>query len=167
MTPGKQALCFLVLCATFYIAVELTAINFAYSQELQSQPAPGEPIGEQPRANSDSSLLGVFVTMLGLMVVFSFVLYFALKVYKQTVVDKRFGSLGSEIKVLGTSAIGPKKSLCVVNAFQHILLLGMTDSQINVLLDIPFENLNDEMRKALSNPEKKQKSVLEKFLIAS
>ena len=150
-----------VVGATFIVVVELAAVTQVSPPELQSQ----QTTPELPK--SDGSLLNLFVTMLGLIVVFSFVLYFVLKVYKQTIMDKRFGHLGPEIKVLGQSVIGPKKNLCVVNAFQHVLLLGVTENQINVLLDIPFESLNDDLRQALLSPTAKPeinfRKILERF----
>jgi flagellar biogenesis protein FliO len=158
---------FLVLIPTLYIAVELPVISAANSQELQTQESAEQSTpNEQTPPESQGSLFSMFVTMIGLIVVFSFLLYLGLKMYKQTMVDKRFGHLGPEIRVLGTSVLGPKKSLCVVHAFQHVLLLGMTDSQINVLLDIPFENLSEDLRKALLNPDKPEisfKKILDRF----
>ena len=162
---GPTAL-FLAFFVAFYIVVELPAITTAFPQEPQSQDTLTQPAAEPPPSNSDSNLMSMFVMMIGLIVVFSFVLYLGLKVYKQTIVDKRFGGIGPEIKVLGSSVIGPKKSLCVVNAFQHILLLGMTESQINVLLDIPFEKLSDELRASLQNPSKSEinfRKILDRF----
>jgi flagellar biogenesis protein FliO len=86
---------------------------------------------------------------LAIVLVFSLALYLFLRLYRYLSQGKRLGGQSLPIRVLSSSTIGPKKSLCVVDVLDHVLVLGVTDAQISVLLEIPADKVHESLRPAL------------------
>lgn len=124
------------------------------------QPAPQKPeivdqlpvskIIESPTPTGfDTDPISLFTKAIGLVLVFSLLLYLSLRAYKYLVQGKSAGGQFPRIRVLGSSLIGPKKSLCMVDVLDHLLVLGVTDSQITVLLELPWEKLDEGLKRSL------------------
>lgn len=91
----------------------------------------------------------VFIKAMGLLLLLGVLLYGVLKMYKNQT-SFRSGLKGSNvIELLHTSYIGPKKSLCLVEVLDRILLLGVTENQINVLMQLTAEDVDENAKNAL------------------
>jgi len=97
----------------------------------------------------------VFVKAFGLLALLSLLLYMALKTYKSQVLLKKPGGGSALIQVLHSTFIGPKKSLLLVQTLDHVLLLGVTDHQITVLMELPKDDLNDQTLSSLLSGNQK------------
>ena len=129
--------------------------------------------GEQPLSDPAQELgfnighnpITLLLKMLGFIIVFSLILYLGLKAYKTFASGNgKGGRHAAPIKILSSSIIGPKKSLCLVDALDHLLLLGVTDGQISVLLQIPANELNEEMKNSLLNQNRNADANFKKLL---
>ena len=127
---------------------------------LARQPAPQRPeIVEQPPVSRiiesptptgiDTDPISMFTKAIGLVLFFSLLLYLSLRAYKYLVQGKSTGGQSPRIRILGSSLIGPKKSLCMVDVLDHLLVLGVTESQITVLLELPWEKLDEGLKRSL------------------
>lgn len=81
----------------------------------------------------DLSLL-VFRTFLCLVVVVGMIFLMIFILRKFLYKDKRAGD--DYLKVLGSTFLGPKKSVCLVKVMDRILVLGVTESSITLLSEI-------------------------------
>jgi len=107
-----------------------------------------------------------FISLLARLV-FALVLIVGL-IYASTYVLKRFSYTskkrlgGSDIEVLQTGYIAPKKAIYMVKVQSKILVLGVTDSNINLLTELP-ELLDEKSspKNPYSNPGDKNKSFSE------
>ena len=134
----------------------------------QGEQSPRDP-AQDPEFNIDHNPITLFLKMLGFLFVIGLILYLGLKAYKTFAYGAGMsGRHSAPIKILSSSVISPKKSLCLVDALDHLLLLGVTDGQISVLLQIPATELNEETRNSLlkknSNPDPNFKKLLNSFL---
>lgn len=74
------------------------------------------------------------------------------------------------INVLSTTFIAPKKSLLLVEALDRVLILGVTDNQMNLITEIPkseyseYLNNSDEQKPAGSQPAGQFSDILTKIL---
>ncbi|GAU08380.1 flagellar biosynthetic protein FliO [Desulfoplanes formicivorans] len=93
-----------------------------------------------PNATSfsgSSSYMGDFLHMLGWLCVILALVFVVLYLLK------RFGPQaglsmggGKSVKILGQVSLGPKKHLVVVRFLNKILVLGVTDTQINLVTEM-------------------------------
>lgn len=110
--------------------------------ESPSQEAPSE------RSNGTTWFLIKSLAVMGVL----FILMFALLkgsrnwFYGQGNMDDALS-----IHIRGSKILGAKKSLYYVEALGHILLLGVTEKEISVLLDIPMEQLSEEQQNKWRN----------------
>ncbi|MFQ5771950.1 MAG: FliO/MopB family protein [bacterium] len=151
---------FILLFIIFLASITLNVINGFSAQEQpkyeRSQPSPS--LTSKPRFEVNTNPFSLFMKAIAIITVFSLFLYFFLRAYKHVIYTKGSGNHSPKIKILGSSVIGPKKSLCMVEVLDHLLILGVTEGQITVLLDTPLENLNDNLKnsifheKSSSNP---------------
>ena len=112
------------------------------AQDSVSKTLPGiinEPI--------DGFLL--FVKTTGIVVVFSGLLYVFLRLYKKSVYGNVADNQANQIKLLGTQMVGYKKSISIIRVLDHILVLGLSDEQMTVLLDVPVDELDENTRNNL------------------
>ncbi|MCG8607766.1 flagellar biosynthetic protein FliO [bacterium] len=103
----------------------------------------------QTPARVDINPFSLLFKALAIVLVFSLALYLLLRLYRYLSQGKRIGGQSLPIRVVSSSVIGPKKSLCVVDVLDHVLVLGVTDAQISVLLEIPADKINESHRSAL------------------
>lgn len=111
----------------------------------------------------------LFVKTLTAVAVFSLLLYLVLRMLRSTVYGQGGATLSSMgIKVVGSAALGPKKSLCLVQILGHMLVLGMSEGEISLLLDVPVAELSEEQRLSLETGSLSQtpsfKQALSKWL---
>ncbi len=150
---------------------DLSLVSAGAPQEKsveQGEQSPSDPT-QEPEFNIDRSPITLFFKMFGFIIVLGLILYLGLRAYKTIVSGNGMGGRHSApIKILSSSVIGPKKSLCLVDALDHLLLLGVTDGQISVLLQIPATELNEEMKNSLvtknRNPDANFKKLVNNFL---
>ena len=133
----------------------------------QGEQAPSRP-AQEPEFNIDKNPITLFFKMFGFIIIVGLVLYLGLRVYKTFAYGSGQGRHAAPIKILSSSVIGAKKSLCLVDALDHLLLLGVTDGQISVLLQVPSDELNEEMKSVLlaknKNVDPNFKKLLNSFL---
>ena len=134
----------------------------------QGEQSPADP-AQEPDFNIDNNPITLFFKMFGFFIFIGLILYFGLKAYKALAYGNGMGGRHSApINILSSSVIGSKKSLCLVDALDHLLLLGVTDGQISVLLKIPATELSEEIKKTLlmknNNPNPNFKKLLISFL---
>lgn len=124
---------------------------------------PGETAGAQKPdstlspavdAQHQTDLLTVFWKSIGLIVAFSALLYLGLRIVKNAAFGKNYGSRSPDIALLGSMAIGQKQTISIVCVLDHYLVLGTTESQISVLLDIPENQMNPEIKARLTSKER-------------
>ncbi len=144
--PRKKAVAFLLglgLCLSLITA-------WLYAQVAQSNARMPAQIAEtQPQDARQASLaqsaLTFFVKVVGSAGALALLLYASYK-GGHFLVGRRPNAAGVPIVVRGTHMLGPKKSLVVVEALDHVVLLGVTEQQISVLLDLERQSLSEEQR---------------------
>ncbi len=102
---------------------------------------------EAPGA-TNLNLFGTLFKTLGLILAMTVLLYLGLRVYKNGVQGAP-NIQAASVELLGTSAIGPGKSLSVVQVLEHLLVLGVAGDNITVVLDVPVDDLSEDTRKNL------------------
>jgi len=150
---------------------DISSVSASVPQEKsieQGEQSPPNPT-QEPEFHIDNDPITLFFKMFGFFIFIVLILYFGLRAYKTFASGNGMGGRHSApIKILSSSVIGPKKSLCLVDALDHLLLLGVTDAQISVLLQIPATELNEEMKKSLltkkNNPDPNFKKLLNSLL---
>ena len=169
MHHGRLILFLLIVlvCSLTDISSASTSVPQEKSNE-QGEQSPPDP-AQEPEFNIDRNPITLFLKMFGWIIVIGLILYLGLRVYKIFASGNGMGGRHSAaIKILSSSIIGPKKSLCLVEALDHLLLLGVTDGQISVLLQIPAAELNEEIKKSLmtkdNNPDPNFKKLVNSFL---
>ena len=150
---------------------DLSSVSASASQEksFEQDEQPLSDPAQELEFNIDHNPITLVLKILGFLMVFSLILYWGLRAYKTFASGNgKGGRHFAPIRILSSSIIGPKKSLCLVDALDHLLLLGVTDGQISVLLQIPANELNEEMKKSLlrknNNPDPNFKKLLNRFL---
>lgn len=86
-----------------------------------------------------------------ILAVLTVALYFGLKVYRRFAYSQGLNRNPYSVRILSSSMLGPKKSVHMLRALNHLLLVGVTDGQISVLLDVPFSELDEETKKSLES----------------
>ncbi len=143
----RQKLYLVVLCSVFFaLVMPRPAFSHAHSGTEFTQVSPDTSL---QRMNPNYDPFTVFVKAIGLLIALSLLLYVALKAYKSQMASKQIGGKSVYIKILQTTYIGPKKSLTLVNALDHVLLLGVTENQVKTLLKVPKEALDEQLKLAL------------------
>jgi len=90
--------------------------------------------GDVPdKGNPNLSLL-LFRTLLCLVVVVGMIFLMIFMLRKFLYRNKRTGD--EHLKVLGSTFLGPKKSVCLVKVMDRILVLGVTESSITLLSEM-------------------------------
>lgn len=95
----------------------------------------------------------VFLETVAVVAGLTLLLYFGLKWYRSAIYGKNAGRQKTQITLLGSSIIAPKKSVSVVRVLDHLLVLGLSDENMNVLLDVPVEDLSDELKQSLGRSQ--------------
>lgn len=90
-----------------------------------------------------------------ILVVLTLALYLGLKLYRHFAYSQGINRSPYGVRVLSSTVLGPKKSVHMLKALDHLLLIGVTDSQISLLLDIPVADLDDETRKTFETADAK------------
>lgn len=127
-----------------------TGALWAQEAKKTVQPEPSQPQSSTPSLPGISvNPVSLFFKAIAIIVIFGLFLYAFLKAYKHLTQGNSRGRSSAKINILGSSFIGPKKSLCMVDVLDHLLVLGVTESQITVLLDIPMQNLTESLRNSL------------------
>lgn len=92
---------------------------------------------------------GTLFKTIALVLFLSFALYLGLRIYRGYLQAKDAGKQTQRVKVLSSSLVAPRKTVCIMQALDHVLVVGMTDNHMNVLLDVPLSELSDEFKTAL------------------
>ena len=143
----RQKVYWVALCLVFFaLVMPCPAYSYAHFGAEFTQVSPDTTL---QRMNQNYDPFAVFVKAIGLLLVLSLLLYAALKAYKSQMVSKQIGGKSVYVKILQTTYIGPKKSLTLVSALDHVLLLGITENQVNVLMKVPKEALDEQLKLAL------------------
>lgn len=121
---------------------EITAVQEQITYEHADSSA---TTTSDPHTSIDT--FSLFIKTLGVVAAFSFLLYLVLRLYRNNVYGKGFGNHSSQIKVLASSGLSPKKSLCIVKVLDHFLVLGLSEEQITVLLDVPAGDMSERLKK--------------------
>ena len=95
----------------------------------------------------------LFLKTIGFVILLSVVLFLFLKWYRRNVYGNNFNKNSSEMKLLGAINIGPKKSICMVNVLEHVLVLGLTENEMSLLLDIPQDSISEPLKANLFENE--------------
>jgi flagellar biogenesis protein FliO len=96
--------------------------------------------------NSSVLPLNTFLKAIAIVAVFFVIIYALVRSSRNLIYTKGLNNSPTKIQIKGSNIIAPKKYLFLVEALGHILLLGITETQISVLLDIPWEALNEEQK---------------------
>jgi len=169
MHHGRLILFLLIVSACALTDLSLVSAGAPQEKSIeQGEQSPSDPI-QEPEFNIDHNPITLFFKMFGFIIVLGLILYLGLRAYKTIVSGNGMsGRHSAPIKILSSSVIGPKKSLCLVDALDHLLLLGVTDGQISVLLQIPATELNEEMKNSLvpknRNPDASFKKLVNTLL---
>ena len=139
----------------FCILAEVCMVNATIihnrQQEVQERSSSPKP-AKAPQFKIDDHPIALFFKTLGFVIILALILYLFLRVYRALTFGNGLSRRSPQIRILSSSAIGPKKSLCLVNVLDNLLLLGITDGQISVLLQVPSKELNEDLRDALLKP---------------
>ena len=114
-----------------------------------SQQADSSRIFLPPTAVDSLDVYGALFKTIGILAVLTLILYFALRIYRKSAYGNARPSRAFSARLLGTSIIAPRKSVCVVQVLDHLLVLGLSGDQMNVLLEVPVTQLGDELKKNL------------------
>lgn len=146
-----KGLAFVAVLAIFMLAGfsgQAVAQAQGSQQEKQledKQQESGQPI-PLPEFDSHLNPLMSFIKVIGVLAVLLIIIYVLLRSSRKFFYSK---GLKNEvaIQIRGSNILGAKKHLFVVEALGHLVLLGVTENQISVLLQLPLENLNEEQKK--------------------
>ena len=142
-----QKLCLVALSLLFFALVTPHPV-FSHTH-VGTEFTQASPDSSLRHMNQNYDPFTVFVKAIGLLIVLSLLLYVALKAYKSQMASKQIGGKSMYVKILQTTYIGPKKSLTLVHALDHVLLLGVTENQVNVLMQVPKDELDEQLKIAL------------------
>jgi flagellar biogenesis protein FliO len=84
-----------------------------------------------------------------ILAVLTLALYFGLKLYRHFAHSQGFSRNPYGVRILSSSMLAPKKSIHMLKVLDHLLLVGVTDNQISLLMDIPFSELDEETKKSV------------------
>ncbi len=116
-----------------------------------AQQAADSSLAAFPQARQSAELQVVFWKSIGIILAFSAALYAGLKLIRKVGGGKGLGGRSDAIRVVGTTTIGYKKTLCIVRVCDHHLVLGVAENDISLLLDLPDEEISDAARNTLSH----------------
>ena len=119
---------------------------------------------QQEALNNSLDSFALFLKTVGLVLCFSVALYLFLRWYRKSMYGKNFNKHSSEMRLLGAMNIGPKKSICMVNVLEHVLVLGLTENDMNLLLDIPQDQINQPLKESLLENDKEHSQNFGKIL---
>lgn len=139
---------------TLFIVVFLlgpVTLCFTASQlpEKIAESDSSESVMRKDALNNSLDSFALFLKTVGIVICFSTMLYLFLRWYRKSVYGKNFNKLSSEMKLLGAINVGQKKSICMVNVLEHVLVLGLTENNMNLLLDIPEEEISQHVKESL------------------
>lgn len=140
--------------AIIFSLLSIEGIHTIYAstpqEQVQENPNKNEipNLTQTPQINSPPSLLSLLAKVLGFIAFFSIFIYGSVKIAKNYLYANGMKSGSPNIQIVSSRVIGPRKSLCMVEVLDHILLLGVTEGKISVLLDMPWENLNEDLKKS-------------------
>lgn len=120
------------------------------------QTAPGDSIRATIPEDEVFNPFGALMLVGAIVVVFSLVLYYGLRFFKSGVYGKGFQGRMSAVKPLGSAFLGPRKSICLVQVLDRLLVLGLGEHEITLLLEIPLADLSEEQKlQVINNPAHK------------
>lgn len=132
-----------------------------------STPAADSSLAAFPKPGPGADLEAVFWKSIGLILAFSAALCLGLKFIRKAGGGKGLGGRSNAIRVVGATAIGYKKTLCIVRVLDHHLVLGIAENDISLLLDLPDEKMSDAAKKTLyqegAGSEPRFKEVLKRL----
>ena len=127
----KQALIFVII---------LMGLSFSVSAQSETERAHADtasvsPVLESPVSQmSDGFQPMLFRTVLSLLLVVGVV--YAGAWFLKRFVRQRGGGAGFPVRVLGSTLLGPKRSLYLVEVEGRRLVLGVTDASINLITEL-------------------------------
>ena len=109
----------------------------------QSETAP-LPFSE----NSQFNFAALVAKTIGYLTLIVLLIILTVYVLKRFVYNKReFPGRGKAIQVLGSTYIGPKKSLMLVDAAGRILIISVTDAQMNLITELKKEEYEEYVKR--------------------
>lgn len=163
MLYGRLIIPLLVLSLCVVTTAHRSYSNIAQKSQIVQQPS-REPPSQDPQYSIDNHPIMLLLKSLFFIIVIGLLLYLMLRAYRALTFGNGLGRHSPQIRILSTSAIGPRKSLCLIDALDHILLLGVTDGQISVLLEIPTTELNEQVKNSLVNLNRRPEPNFKKLL---
>ncbi|MCH9006541.1 flagellar biosynthetic protein FliO [candidate division KSB1 bacterium] len=146
---GKHFLHHLVAVACWMLALS-PAVVPAQEGALPAQPDSSVVFTPVPPNNPVDTFL-LLLESIAVVAGLSALLYIGLRWYRGAMFGKGAGSRQTaRITLLGSSILAPKKSVSVIRVLDHFLVLGMSDDNMNVLLDVPVDEISDELKQSLS-----------------
>ena len=152
------------ICVVVAIVFVFVIGFFSWGPHLQSAQPQTWSTAEQGENNEQQATdvnMGalLFRTILSLIVVFG-ILYLVVFGLKKAMGQKGSGkNSGISLKVIGSTFLGPKKAVYVVQVIDRVLILGVTDAQVSMLSEISDE----ETLKTLRPIQNAQKSSTASF----
>jgi flagellar biogenesis protein FliO len=134
-----SVLLFMILCAISVFAAQGPAA--ATVDSVAAHP----PL----QLNQSFDPFGTLFKTVALLLFMSLLLYVALRMYRGYLQARGARADAHRVQVLSTTMVAPRKSVCIMQALDHVLVVGMADNQMNVLLDVPMSELNDDLRMSL------------------
>lgn len=119
------------------------------------------PAIQQPAFSFFDILRVIFI--LGLIL---FLIFAAIWILKKVSPGVMRGTQGNVIKILSSTYLGPKKALYLIEVFDRVILVGMTDNSVNALAEFTDRDKIGEYieRKSLKSAGSGFASILSSFL---
>jgi len=134
-------LCKIYISAIIFL-LSVTQKVFPQSNESTTKADSLLVSGEITELNNNINFLGLFLKSIGALILIAILIFASVFLIKQLYKiknGKKFNN--SFITVLGSSFLAPKKSIYLVEICNRILVLGVTESEINILTELPKEEL--------------------------
>ncbi|MFQ5677071.1 MAG: FliO/MopB family protein [bacterium] len=164
MLYGRLIIPPLLLFISVFASAQWSYSSIPQKSQVAQQPPRQPPASGEPRYRIDDQPIMLVLKSLFFIIVIGLLLYLMLRAYRALTFGHGLGRHSPQIRILSTSAIGPRKSLCLVDTLDHILLLGVTDGQISVLLEIPTAELNEQVKNTLVNLNRRPEPNFKKLL---
>jgi flagellar biogenesis protein FliO len=140
---------------TIFCLVVLQTMTFFYPPVFSQEEQPMFAVDSTGQTvplefnQADFDPVGTLFKTVGLLIFLSLMLYFGIRIYRNYLQSNQQDTQKHKIRVLSTTPLAPRKSVCIMEALDHVLVVGMADNQMSVLLDVPVDKLNDETRASL------------------
>lgn len=147
----KLKITLLVICLCLIALFTLFGMYTAPSGEQATSWAGVESQAQKPPTEGSNGTSWFMIKSLAVMGVMFILMFSFVKGSRNYFYGRRKGDDPLSIQIRGSKMLGPKKSLYYVEALGHILLLGATEKEISVLLDVPWEQLSSEQQNLWRN----------------